>query len=176
MPRRRLTCAEGSSDSAWDRRLSPPRVAALGGEASAPASLGSPIISVPGRQPDARAPESATGTRAQRRRRSAERETQTLSSSHFRRLTGKARGDAIKSREIYPKGPAKPPALAPPPRWVRSCNAPAPLTTRAATSRDIRHPGSSPSLALVFVGKQSLGLVSKSRWLGSDVLLRGSHD
>lgn len=48
VPRRRLTCAEGSSDSAWDRRLSPPRVAAPGGEASAPASLGSPIISVPG--------------------------------------------------------------------------------------------------------------------------------
>lgn len=43
-----LTCAEGSSESAWDRRLSPPRAAAPEGEASAPASLGSPIISDPG--------------------------------------------------------------------------------------------------------------------------------
>lgn len=43
-----LTCAEGSSDSVWDRRLSPPRAAAPDGEASAPASLGSPIISDPG--------------------------------------------------------------------------------------------------------------------------------
>lgn len=45
-----LTCAEGSSDSVWDRRLSPPRVAAPDGEASAPASLGSPIISDPGEE------------------------------------------------------------------------------------------------------------------------------
>lgn len=75
-------------------------------------SLGSCFLGVPhhfpslGRRPDARALELATGTRAQRRRRSAELEIQRLSSSHFRLLTGKARGDAINSREIYPKGPA----------------------------------------------------------------------
>lgn len=40
-----LTCAEGSSESVWDRRLSPPRAAVPEGEASAPASLGSPIVS-----------------------------------------------------------------------------------------------------------------------------------
>lgn len=40
-----LTCAEGSSESAWARRLSPPRAAVPEGEASAPVSLGSPIIS-----------------------------------------------------------------------------------------------------------------------------------
>lgn len=43
-----LTCAGGSSESVWDWRLSPPRAAAPEGEASAPASLGSPIISDPG--------------------------------------------------------------------------------------------------------------------------------
>lgn len=49
-PRGGRTCAEGSSDSAWDRRLSPPRAVAPAGGASAPASLESPITSVQGRR------------------------------------------------------------------------------------------------------------------------------
>lgn len=49
-PRGALTCAEGSSASPWDRRLSPPRAAAPAGGASAPASLESPITSLQGRR------------------------------------------------------------------------------------------------------------------------------
>lgn len=50
--------------------------------------------------------------------------------------------------------------------------------TRASTSRDIRRPGSSPSLALAFVGKQLLAFELKSLWWGGgvDVMLRGSRD
>lgn len=76
-----------------------------------------------------------------------------------------------------PKVQPSPPALAPPPRRVRSRNAPAPVTTLGRpllAISDAQAPP--PSLALAFVGKQLLGFESKSRWLGSDVLLRGSRD
>lgn len=70
-----------------------------------------------------------------------------------------------------PPGSSSSSAAGPEPQCAGACH-----HTRADSSRDIRRPGSSPSLALAFVGKQLLGFESKSRWLGSDVLLRGSRD
>ena len=67
-PHGRLTCAEGSSDSPWDRRLSPPRAAAPAGGASAPASLESAITSFQGRPGEARPEEPRQIPGAQRRR------------------------------------------------------------------------------------------------------------
>lgn len=136
---------------------------------------GPPSLPLRGRRPGARAQESATGTRAQRRRRTAERETRTLSSSHFRRLTGRARGDATKSREIYsPKRSSPSTGLAPPSRRLRSCSAPAPVTPLGRpllAISDARAPP--PRSRLVFVGKQLLGLESKSGWSGRGPVLLG---
>lgn len=80
VPRRRLTWA-GSSDSACGRRLSPPRAAARGGEASAPASLGSPIISAPGETTRRASPgvgDRNAGPEAQENRRARDSDAQQL--------------------------------------------------------------------------------------------------
>ena len=116
---------------------------------------GPPSFPTLGRRPDARALEAATGTRAQSRRRTAERATRTLSGSHFRRLPGRARGSAMKSREIHPKVQ---PVLR---LWLllrgpgRSCRTPLPVTPLGRTLLAIHASRAPPPRSWpVFVGKQ----------------------
>lgn len=112
-----LTCAEGSSESVWDRRLSPPRAAAPEGEASAPASLGSPIISDPGeasRGASPRVGDRNAGPESQENLRARDSDAQRL------RLPAADRKGSKVARSTlarFTKGPALPPAVAPPSRW-----------------------------------------------------------
>lgn len=110
---RGLTCAEGSSASPGDRRLSPPRAAAPAGGASAPASLESPITSgrrgrgEAGPETPRHGPGPTYAAALQRRRQKRPKDApETPLAPHFRPLTGRNNCGTPKSRELCARGPA----------------------------------------------------------------------